>query len=241
MIRGLVGRKIGMTQTFNKEGNVFPVTLIEASVCTIVDIKETPKKKISIGFEPVKESRIKKPQLGFFKKIGVPPMRGIKEFDSTDNKDYKVGQQIKADIFRAGECVDVSGISIGKGFQGGMKRWHWSGGPAGHGSMHHRRVGSIGASADPSKTLKGTHMPGHMGAKSVTVKGLRVIDVDAEKNLIAVHGAVPGHKNALLVINRSLTKPYKDPNEKKEVVVRKINPMKLSKAKHGGKKKKKKK
>lgn len=169
MIRGLLGKKLGMTQIFDKDGSVVPVTVVEAGPCTVLELKESPY-KIKLGFGPVKESRVNKAQLGYFKKISVSPVRIVREFFSTENKNYKVGQEVKADCFKPGEYVDVTGTSIGKGFQGGMKRWHWSGGPAGHGSMHHRRVGSIGASADPSRTLRGTNMPGQMGDKKATVQ-----------------------------------------------------------------------
>lgn len=230
MIRGLLGKKLGMTQIFDNDGNVVPVTVVETGPCTVLELKESPV-KIKLGFGVIKESRIKKAQLGFFKKIGVSPTRTVKEFYSTDNTEYKVGQELKADFFQPGDYVDVTGVSIGKGFQGGMKRWHWSGGPAGHGSMHHRRVGSIGASADPSRTLRGTNMPGQMGSKKATVQGLRVMDVDTENNTILIQGAVPGHQNTVLTINRSLKKQFKSLDEKKAFVVNKVNPMKQSKAK----------
>ena len=235
MIRGLIGKKVGMTQIFDQEGNVVPVSLVEAGPCTILGLIETPKKKIKLGFESIKESRLNKPQMGFFKKIGIEPKRIISEFISTDNKDYKVGQELKADVFRPGEFVDVTGTSIGKGFQGGMKRWHWSGGGASHGSMHHRRVGSIGSSSDPSRTFKGHHMPGHMGSERVTVQGLRIMGVNLESNVLLIKGAVPGHKNSILTINRSNKKAFKSLDEKKTMVVHKRNPMKQSKAKAAGK------
>ncbi|MBU4333184.1 MAG: 50S ribosomal protein L3, partial [Candidatus Omnitrophica bacterium] len=178
----------------------------------------------------------KKPEIGFFKKIGVEPKRYIQEFKSTDNKEYSVGQEIKADFFKPGDYVDVVGISIGKGFQGGMKRWHWSGGPAAHGSMHHRRVGSIGSSADPSRTLRGTNMPGRMGGKRATVQGLRILEVDSENNIVLIKGAIAGHQNSIVTINRSEKKEYKSLDEKRAVVKHKINPMKQSKANVKGKK-----
>ncbi len=235
MIRGLLGKKLGMTQIFDKDGNVVPVTVVEAGPCTILEVKESPD-KVKLGFGVEKESRANNAQKGFFKKIGVDPLRIIKEFRSTDNAEYKVGQELKVDLFKPGDFVDVTGISVGKGFQGGMKRWHWKGGPAGHGSMHHRRVGSIGASADPSRTLRGTNMPGQMGSKKATVQGLYVMDVDAESNTILIKGAVPGHQNTILTINLSQKKAFKDPNEVKPFVVHKVNPMKQSKAKAKGKK-----
>ena len=234
MISGLIGKKLGMTQIFDADGNIIPVTVVEAGPCFVLKLIDSPL-KIALGFNPVKESRLTQPRLGLFKKIGVVPLKTIREFRSTDNKDYKIGQEIKVDIFKAGDFVTVTGTSIGKGFQGGMKRWNWSGGPAGHGSMHHRRVGSIGASSDPSRVLKGTHMPGHMGTEQVTVENLRVIEIDQDQNLLMLKGAVPGHKNSLITINRSKKKTYKSLDEKREVVAIKRNPMKQSKAAAGKK------
>lgn len=240
MISGIIGRKLGMTQMFDKDGNVISVTVLQAGPCRILELQQEPA-KVKIGFEEIKPSRVNKPQAGYFKKIGVNPMKNVKELPSTDNSQYEVGQDIKVDLFKPGDYVDVSGVSIGKGFQGGMKRHNWSGGPAGHGSMHHRRVGSIGASADPSRVLKGTNMPGHMGHENCTVQGLRVMDVDVENNLILLKGGVPGCKNTLITINRSFKKAFKSLDEQKAVVIKKINPMKQSKAaagaKKGGKKK----
>jgi large subunit ribosomal protein L3 len=234
MIRGLLGKKLGMTQIFDKDGNIVPVTVVEAGPCTILELKGSPD-KIKLGYGPMKESTVNKAEKGFFKKIGVNPVRFVQEFFSTSNAEYKVGQELKADVFKVGDFVDVTGVSIGKGFQGGMKRWHWMGGPAAHGSMHHRRIGSIGASADPSRTLKGTNMPGHMGCRKATIQGLYVVNVDAENNTLLIKGAVPGHSNTILTINRSQKKAFKDPNEIKAFVVRKVNPMKQSKAKVTGK------
>jgi len=238
MIRGLLGKKLGMTQIFDNDGNLIPVTVVETGPCNILELKDSPT-KIKLGFETTKENRLTKPKLGLFKKAGVSPMRCVREFHSTDNNEYKVGQEIKADIFKAGDFVDVTGISVGKGFQGGMKRWGWSGGPGGHGSNHHRRVGSIGASADPSRTVRGFNMPGHMGAKTATIQGLRVMDVDLEHNVLLIKGAVPGHKNGIVSVNMSRKKQWKDLNEKVVYVERKVNPMKQSKAKSGAASKKK--
>ncbi len=233
MIRGIMGKKIGMTQIFDTEGNITPVTVVEAGPCTVLSLKEKPM-KVVLGYETVKETRLKKPVLGFFKKIGQTPLKNVKEFESTDNKDYKIGDQLKADLFKAGDFVDVTGTSIGKGFQGGMVRWNWNGGPAAHGSMHHRRVGSIGASSDPSRVYRGTHMPGHMGMDTVTVQSLRVMRVDADQNLILVKGAVPGHKNGVIVINMSKKRAFRSLDEVKvsQSTIKK-NPMKQSKAAAG--------
>jgi len=236
MTKGLLGKKLGMTQIFDSDGNVIPVTVIEAGPCRIMGLIDTPCQKVQLGFEAMRESRVKKPRIGFFKKIGVPPVRVIREFESTDNKQYEVGQEIKSDLFKPGDFVDVTGISKGKGFQGGVKRWHWSGGPKTHGSMHHRRVGSIGASADPSRVYKGTHMPGQMGARRVSIQGLRVMQVDPENNLLLVKGAVPGHRRSLLAIRLSKKKLYQSLEEKKARHAKSRNPMKQSKGKAKGKK-----
>jgi large subunit ribosomal protein L3 len=235
MIRGLIGKKLGMTQIFDKEGNVVPVTVVEAGPCAVLALSETPM-RVKIGFEQVRESLVKKPQLGLYKKLGLKPHRLIRDFDSSDNKDYKVGQELKADVFKAGDYVDVSGISKGKGFQGGMKRWNWGGGPGKHGSMHHRRVGSIGASSDPSRVLVGQHMPGHMGHDKVTVQGLRIMQVDVENNLILVKGSVPGPRKAFIIINISKKRAFQALDEVKSATAeKKRNPMKQSKAKAKGK------
>ena len=234
MIRGLIGKKIGMTQIFDKEGNVIPVTAIETGPCTILELKSSPV-KVKLGFESIKETRLNQPKLGVFKKLGIAPLKIVKEFTSTDNKDYKVGQTLNADVFKTGDFVDVTGQSIGKGFQGGMKRWNWSGGPGGHGSMHHRRVGSIGSSSDPSRTFVGHHMPGHMGDDTVTVQGLRVMAVDVTQNLLLIKGAVPGRRNSIIAINRSRKRAFKSLDEQKAVIEHKQNPMKQSKVKATGK------
>ena len=235
MIRGLLGRKVGMTQIFDKEGNIIPVSVIEAGPCAVLEVKEAPKKKVKIGFEDIKETKLTKAQAGFFKKINVSPKKNIKEFFSTDNTAYQVGQELKADVFNPGDFVDVTGTSIGKGFAGGMKRWNWRGGPATHGSMHHRRVGSVGSGTTPGRVYPGRTMPGHMGARTITVQGLRVIDVDLENNLILVRGAVPGYKDGIVEVNRSQKRAFKSLDEKKAVVAHKKNPMKQSKAAVKGK------
>lgn len=234
MIRGLLGKKIGMTQIFDKDGDVVPVTVVEAGPCTVLELKDAPS-KVKIGFAPIREDRVKKPQLGYFKKLGVAPLRFVKEFESSDNKEYKVGQELKVDVFKPGEFVDVTGVSIGKGFQGGMKRWHWRGGRATRGSMHHRRVGSVGSSADPSRVFRGAHMPGHMGAARVTVQGLRVMGVDTQRNTVLIKGAVPGHVNGCVMINRSRKKAFQPLDQERKAIVRNVNPMKQSKAKAKGK------
>jgi len=237
MIQGLLGRKIGMTQIFDNDGNVVPVTIVEAGPCRVLGLSETLRKvkKIKIGFDPVREDRVKKPELGFFKKIGTAPLRFVKEVESSDNAAYQVGQEIKADVFKPGDFVDVSGVSKGKGFAGGMKRWNWGGGPAGHGSMHHRRVGSIGASSDPSRVYRGQHMPGHMGDANVSVQGLRIMQVDLDNNLVLIKGAIPGGKRAYVMIKISKKKVFVPLDQKKVVQARSKDVMKQSKGKVKGK------
>ncbi len=235
-ISGVIGRKLGMTQIFDKDGNFIPITVVEVGPCTVLELNDEPS-KVTLGFAETTEKRTNKARMGFFKKAGVAPMKIVREFGTSKNDPYKVGQTIGAEVFKPGDYVDVSGTSIGKGFQGGMKRHGWSGGPAGHGSMHHRRVGSIGMSADPSKTLKGRTMPGQMGNKRVTTQGLRVMDVDLENNFVMLKGAVPGHKSGIVSVKLSRKKTWRDLNEVKAVVQHKVNPMKQSKAKAGAKKK----
>lgn len=198
---GLLGKKIGRTQVFTEDGKMVGVTAIEAGPCPILAVKE---KSIQLGFDLVKESRVKKPILGYFKKINILPRKVIKEVMKEAGREYKVGEELKVDMFSAGDLVDVTGTSIGKGFQGGMKRWHWQGGPRTHGSTSHRRVGSIGSSTTPGRVFKGHHMPGHMGAQKRTSQNLKVIKADLKNNIILVEGTVPGHKNSYIIIRRAV-------------------------------------
>ena len=212
MAIGILGKKIGMTQTFENEGKLTPVTIIEAGPCLVLQLKVPDLdgyRAVQLGFSDKRENRTKKPLLGHFKKAGVKPKRFIKEIRISDKDNYKLGREIKVDIFKEGDFVDVSGISIGKGFQGGMKKWGWSGGPASHGSMTHRRPGSIGASAFPSRVFKGHHLPGRMGGNKRTTQKLKIVKVDLENNVLMVKGAVPGHKNSFLVIRNTSKKPEK--------------------------------
>lgn len=234
MISGLLGKKIGMTQFFDSEGNIVPVTALEVGPCYVLGVKDAPKKVI-LGYDEIRESRCTKPRLGVFKKANVPALRTVREFKSADNTSYQAGQQIKADFFRPGDYVTVVGTSIGRGFQGGIKRHNWHGGDAGHGSMHHRRIGSVGANTYPGRILKGKTMPGHMGDVQVTVQNLRVMHVDAAENMILVKGAVPGCKNGLVSVEKSIKRAYRSLDEKKEVVIHKRNPMKQAKASVKGK------
>lgn len=200
---GILGRKIGMTQVFTGDNKIAPVTAIEAGPCPVLAVKA---KHIQLGFGPIPKERVKKPTLGYFAKLNIAPQKLIKEVLKEDGKEYKVGEEIKADLFKAGDFVDVSGISKGKGFQGGMKRWNWHGGPMTHGSMSHRRIGSLGSSTTPGRVWKGHHLPGHMGAIQVTVQNLEIVKVDLPNNILLVKGAVPGHKNSYLVIRKAKKK-----------------------------------
>lgn len=197
MKAGILGKKIGMTQIFTEEGVFVPVTVIEAGPCVILKVL---KDKLMIGFGVKKEKKTLKPEIGFYKKINVKPSAFVKEipFDVTEN--ISVGQQITVDIFKEKDFVDIAGTTIGKGFQGGVKRWGWAGGPSGHGSMHHRRVGSVGGSSYPSRLWKGLHLPGRMGNNRKTIQNLEIVKVYKDKNMILVKGSVPGSDNGYLEI-----------------------------------------
>jgi len=209
---GLIGKKIGMTQVFTADNSQVGVTAILAGPCPVLMVKD---KNVQLGFEAASEKNLKKPQLGFFKKLNISPRKVIKDLSKEANVEYKVGDELKVDLFAEGDFVDVSGISLGKGFQGGMKRWNWKGGPRTHGSTSHRRVGSIGSTTTPGRVWKGHHMPGHMGAVKVTVQNLKVVRVDLENNILLVEGGVPGYKNGYLVITKAKKKVFKKAAVKK--------------------------
>lgn len=200
---GLLGKKIGMTQIFAEDGKLVGVTVIEAGPCPILAVKE---KTIQLGFDLIKENRVTKPILGIFKKTNIAPRKIIREFLKESSQEYKIGEEIKVDLFKPGDFVDVIGTSIGKGFQGGMKRWHWHGGPQTHGSTSHRRVGSIGSSTTPGRVWKGHHLPGHMGAHRTTLQNLLVVKSDPQNNILLVKGAVPGSRNSYLIIRKAKKK-----------------------------------
>lgn len=199
----ILGKKIGMTQIFSEEGNLVTVTALEAGPCCVLSVNE---KSIQLGFEAIKERNLKRPVAGYFKKLNITCRRWIRQVSKDPQKEYKVGEELKADVFKAGDFVDITGTSIGKGFQGGMKRWHWHGGPQTHGSTSHRRVGSMGSTTTPGRVWKGHHLPGHMGVARVTVQNLKVVKVDAANNLLLVKGAIPGHKNGYVIIRRAKKK-----------------------------------
>jgi len=203
----MLGRKIGMTQIFDENGASVPVTAISVGPCVVLGITD---KNVRLGYEDIEEKKAKKPQLGMFKKLNISPKRVIREVRANlKDEEIKVGSQIGIDMFKNGDFVDVTGISIGKGFQGGMKRWNWSGGKQSHGSMSHRRVGSIGSSADPSRVFNGHHMPGHMGNQKTTVQNLKVVKVDVQNNILLIEGPAPGPKNNLLIIKKAVKKKSK--------------------------------
>ncbi|WP_142413452.1 50S ribosomal protein L3 [Hathewaya massiliensis] len=207
MKKAILGRKLGMTQIFDENGKVVPVTVIEAGPCAVIQKKTVEKdgyESIKVGFDDKRESLFNKPMLGQFKKAGVSPKRFVKEFRLEDTSTYEVGTEIKADIFAAGEKIDVTGVSKGKGFQGAVKRWHAHIGPKSHGSKFHRAPGSQGASSDPSRTFKNRKMPGHMGHVKTTVLNLEVAKVIAEKNIILVKGAVPGPKKGYIIVRNTV-------------------------------------
>jgi large subunit ribosomal protein L3 len=200
---GILGKKLGMTQVFDETGRMWPVTVVEAGPCCVVQVKTKEKdgyESIKVGFSEVrKESRLNKPIIGIYKKAGLKPCKFLIEFPMGD---LKVGEMITAGNFQKGDMISVSGVSKGKGFQGVMKRHNYAGGPGSHGSMFNRAPGSIGASSFPSRVWKNKGMPGHMGSERVTVKNLKIIDVKTEQNIILVLGAVPGAKGTILEIRK---------------------------------------
>ena len=207
MKKGLIGKKIGMTQIFNEEGKVIPVTVIEAGPCVVSQVKteETDGyNSIQLGFGAIKESKVNKPERGHFTKANIAPARYLREFRVDSIEDVKVGDELKADIFMAGDKIDIQGTSKGKGFQGVIKRHGQHRGPMGHGSMYHRRPGSMGSTSTPGRVFKGKKLPGHMGAETVTIQNLEVIKVDLDKNVILVKGSVPGAKGSILKIKSSV-------------------------------------
>ena len=207
MIKGILGRKLGMTQIFDENGKVIPVTVIEAGPCAVIQKKTVEKdgySAIQVGFSELRESLVNKPKKGHFAKAGVTLRRFVRELRMEDVTGYEVGQEIKADLFAAGEKVDVSGVSKGKGFQGTIKRWNAHRGPMSHGSKFHRAVGSMGASSDPSRTFKNKKMPGHMGNRNTTVLNLQVAKVMPEKNIILIKGGVPGPNKGFVVIRNAV-------------------------------------
>lgn len=203
-MKGILGKKIGMTQVFAEDGCVLPVTVIEAGPCRVIQVKDPEKDgytAIQLGFDGIKkEKNITRPMSGHFKKASLPPYRLLKEIKM---EGFKEGDTITVDIFNKGDRISITGVSKGKGFQGVMKRFHYHGGPASHGSMFHRAPGSIGSSSFPSRVWKGKGLPGHMGNERVTTRNIEVIDVRKEQNLLVVKGAVPGANGGYLIIRKN--------------------------------------
>lgn len=206
MAKGILGKKVGMTQIFTPEGKAVPVTVVEAGPCVVVQKKTVTTdgyEAIQLGFGTKKENKTNKPMKGHFSKANVKPFRFLHEIRVAADADYSVGQEIKADLFAEGEWVDVTGTTKGKGFAGVIKRWNFNRAPMAHGSMYHRRPGSLGAT-DPARVFKGRKMPGRLGGEQVTTQGLQVVRVDAERNLLLIKGSVPGANGAFVVVKKTV-------------------------------------
>ena len=206
-MKTIIGKKVGMTQIFDETGKVIPVTVIEAGPCVVAQVKTVETdgyNAIQLGFEDVKESKLNKPERGHFSKAGLTLKKHLREFRVEDFEDLTVGSEIKADAFEAGDKIDVQGTTKGKGFQGVIKRHGQSRGPMGHGSMYHRRPGSMGPTSTPGRVFKGKKLPGHMGRVTVTIQNLDVVKVDMDKNVILIKGSVPGAKGAILKLRKSV-------------------------------------
>lgn len=209
MVNGLIGKKIGMTQVFLEDGRAVPVTVLQAGPCVVVQRKTAERD----GYEAAQLALIEKrplrnankPQQGHFAKADVPPARVLREFSISEGEDPAPGQAVDCGMFEVGQKVNITGANKGRGFQGVIKRHNFGGGRASHGSMFHRAPGSIGQSAYPSRVFRGMRFPGHMGNRRITTKGLEVVQVDVEKNLLLVKGSVPGARGSLVLIRRPLT------------------------------------
>ena len=207
MKKAILATKVGMTQIFNEDGVLTPVTVLQAGPCVVTQVKTVENdgySAVQVGFGDIREKLVNKPRKGQFAKAGVSVKRFLREFKFENAEEYQVGQEIKADIFAAGDKIDATATSKGKGFQGAIKRHGQSRGPMAHGSKFHRHAGSNGACSDPSRVFKGKGMPGQMGNKKVTIQNLEVVRVDAEQNLILVKGCVPGPKKSLITIKESV-------------------------------------
>lgn len=205
-MKGILGKKLGMTQLYKEDGRIVPVTVVEAGPCYVVQKKTVESdgyNAVQIGFAERREALANKPEKGHFNKAEVKPLRYLKEFRVDSAEEFQVGQEIKADVFDTGEHVDIVGTSKGKGFAGSIKKHNFQRGPMGHGSKSHRRVGSAGAKG-PARVFKGTKRPGRMGGERVTVQNLEVVKVDTERNLLIIKGAVPGPKGSLLIVKSSV-------------------------------------
>ena len=207
MKKAILATKVGMTQIFNEDGVLTPVTVLQAGPCVVTQVKTVENDgyaAVQVGYGEKREKLVNKPMQGHFKKAGVTNKRFVKEFKFENAAEYALGQELTVEQFVAGDKIDVTAISKGKGFQGAIKRHNQHRGPMAHGSKFHRHAGSNGACSDPSKVFKGKKMPGHMGHKKVTTQNLTVVRVDAEKNLLLVKGAVPGPKKSLVTVKESV-------------------------------------
>ena len=207
MTKGILGKKVGMTQIFTEAGEFIPVTVIEATPNVVLQVKTVETDgydAVQLGFGDVKLKKVIKPIQGHFAKTNLEPKKHLREFRLDDVSNFKVGDELKADVFEAGEKVDIQGTTKGKGFQGVIKRHGQHRGPMGHGSMYHRRPGSMGSTSTPGRVFKGKKLPGHMGVQTVTIQNLEVVRVDLDKNVILVKGSVPGPKGAILKIKTSV-------------------------------------
>lgn len=207
MKKAIMAKKIGMTQIFDENANLIPVTVLEAGPCVVVQKKTMDNdgyEAIQVGYVDAKEKHTNKPKQGHFKKSDVPFKRHLQEFRLEDTSTYEVGQEITADLFAAGDKIDVTGTSKGKGYQGMIKKYNHASGPSSHGSRHHRAPGGRAGAASPGRVFKGQGLPSQMGAERVTVQNLEIVRVDAEKNLILVKGAVPGPRKSVLTIKNSV-------------------------------------
>ena len=207
MKKALIGKKLGMTQIFDENGTVIPVTVLEAGPCVVAQVKTLENdgyEAVQLGFGEVKENKLNKPEKGHFAKANVAAKKHLREFRLDSIEGIKVGDELKADVFAEGDKIDVQGTSKGKGFQGVIKRHGQSRGPMGHGSMYHRRPGSMGSTSTPGRVFKGKKLPGHMGRKTITIQNLEVVAVDLDKNVILVKGSVPGANGSILKIKSSV-------------------------------------
>lgn len=201
MVQGMIGKKLGMIQVFDSTGQALGVTVVQVGPCTVIQKRD--EGKVQLGYGPAKESRMRKPVLGQFKKAGVAPLRILRDFAASDPDSIEVGQEIRADIFSAGDTVKVVGTSKGKGFAGTIKRHHFGGGRETHGSRSHRIPGSAGQCAYPSRVFKGKRLPGRLGGKQVTAPSVKVVEVRADENLVLLKGPIPGPSGAIVLIRKS--------------------------------------
>ena len=204
MLKAILGKKIGMTQIFTDDGNMIPVTVVEAGPCVVTQVKTTESdgyNAIQVGFGEIREKLVNKPQAGHFKKADLPAKKYLREF-RTDEV-FSVGDEIKVDVFEKGDAIDVTAITKGKGYAGAIKRWGQHRGPMAHGSKYHRGQGSMGAKSDPGRVFKTKRMPGHLGSVQRTIINVKVAGIDTDKNVLLIKGSVPGAKGQLLTIKKS--------------------------------------